>query len=83
MGMIRLGWAPDQAVAQLLSTNEYNVYWRTGFNWSPSGGFTYLPGNGGTLAAVAMMAMGTATSPACNFPAAWGAICEGFTMQFP
>lgn len=42
----------------------------------------YLPGNGGTLAAVAMMAGGTDTSPPCNFPPEWGAVCEGF-ISYP
>ena len=37
----------------------------------------------GTLTAVAMMAAGTDTSPPCNFPRAWGSVCEGFVMQYP
>ena len=54
---------------------------RNGYNWQ--GGFAYLPGNGGTLAAVAMMAGGSDTSPPCNFPKSWRAICEDFLMAYP
>ena len=80
LGQIRCGWDPSAVVAMLLMDDSHNHYWRTGWNWQ--GGFTYLPGNGGTLSAVAMMAGGTTTSPPCNFPASWGAVCEGF-MQYP
>ena len=80
LGQIRCGWDPSAVVAMLLMDDSHNGYWRTGWCWQ--GGFTYLPGNGGTLSAVAMMAGGTTTSPPCNFPASWGAVCEGF-MQYP
>jgi hypothetical protein len=81
LGQIRNGWSPDSSVAMLLMADSHNGYWRTGWNWQ--GAFTYLPGNGGTLSAVAMMAGGTTTSPACSFPKSWGAVvCEGF-MQYP
>jgi len=29
------------------------------------------------------MAAGTDTSPPCNFPLNWHAICEGFLMVYP
>jgi hypothetical protein len=61
--------------------DAHNSYWRTGWNWQ--GGFTYLPGNGGTLSTVAMMAAGTTTSPKCNFPASWNATCEDWLMAYP
>ena len=80
LGQIRCGWDPSAVVAMLLMQDSHNGYWRTGYNWQ--GGFVYLPGNGGTLSAVAMMAGGTTTSPPCSFPPEWGAVCEGFT-QFP
>ena len=44
---------------------------------------TYLPGNGGLLLAVAMMAAGSDTSSAGYFPAAWGAVAEGFITPYP
>jgi hypothetical protein len=78
LGQIRNAWDPNAVVAMLLMNDTHNGYWRTGWNWQ--GGFTYLPGNGGTLSAVAMMAGGTDTSPACNFPKDWGAVCEGFIL---
>lgn len=81
LGQIRNGWAPESVVAMLLYNDTHNGYWRTGWNWQ--GGFVYAPGNGGTLSAVAMMAAGTSTSPPCNFPAAWGATCEGWAMPYP
>ena len=80
LGQIRNGWQPEAVVDMLLVKSSHNSYWRTGWNWQSS--FTYLPGNGGTLSAVAMMAGGTDTSPPCNFPAAWQARCEGF-MLYP
>lgn len=52
-----------------------------GYNYN--GNFAYLPGNGGTLLTVAMMAAGTETSPAMAFPAAWGAVAEGFQFPYP
>ena len=79
--LIRNGWSPESVVTNLLTPSVHNGYWRTGYNWQ--GSFVYLPGNGGTLSAVAMMAAGTDTSPSCNFPSSWGAICEGFTDVFP
>ena len=81
LGQIRNGWAPSATVDMLLMNSIHNHYWRTGWNWQ--GGFTYLPGNGGTLAAVAMMAAGTDTSAACNFPASWAAVCEDFLFAYP
>ena len=44
---------------------------------------TYLPGNGGLLLAVAMLAGGSDTSPPDYFPAAWGAAAEGFDVPYP
>ena len=80
LGQVRQGWAPESAVAMLLMNVSKNTYIRTGYN--NQGGFLYLPGNGGTLLAVGMMAAGTSTSPRCNFPVAWGATCEGFAASF-
>jgi protein-glucosylgalactosylhydroxylysine glucosidase len=81
MGECRNGWKAESMVEMLLMPSIHNTYWRTGYNWQ--GSFVYLPGNGGTLSAVAMMAAGTDTSPTCNFPISWNAICEGFLMSFP
>ena len=80
MAQIRQGWTPEAAVATLLMNVTRNTYIRVGYN--NFGTFLYLPGNGGTLLTVGMMAAGTTTSPRCNFPAAWGAVCEGFAAAF-
>ena len=47
------------------------------------GHFAYLPGNGGTLLTVAMMAGGTDPSPANAFPGEWGVASEGFKVPYP
>lgn len=80
MAQVRQGWAPEEAAATLLMNVSRNEYIRVGYN--NFGTFLYLPGNGGTLLTVGMMAAGTSTSPRCNFPAAWGAACEGFAAAF-
>ena len=77
----RQGWAPEASVAMLLTNCSHNAYLRTGYN-AMGTGFLYLPGNGGLLLTVGQMAAGTTTSPRCNFPAAWGAACEGFAARF-
>ena len=81
LAMARLAWSPAAVVDYLLQPNPDNVYIKTGYNFM--GSFAYLPGNGGTLLAVAMMAAGTDTSPAMAFPPEWGAVGEGFAMQYP
>jgi hypothetical protein len=80
MAQIRQGWTPEASIATLLMNVSKNDYIRVGYN--NFGTFLYLPGNGGTLLTVGMMAAGTSTSPRCNFPAAWGAACEGFAAAF-
>lgn len=44
---------------------------------------TYLPGNGGLLLAIAMMAAGSDSSAPGYFPAGWGVTTEGFNMPYP
>ena len=80
MAQVRQGWEPEAAVATLLMNVSRNEYIRVGYN--NFGTFLYLPGNGGTLLTVGMMAAGTSTSPRCNFPAAWNVACEGFAAAF-
>jgi len=83
MAMIRQGWNPEVAVQLLLKKAPANVYLRNGFNFMAAGNFVYLPGNGGTLSAIAMMAAGTSTSPPNNFPPSWKAEAEGFLFPYP
>ncbi len=79
--MVRMNWDPSATVDYLMQPNPENQYIRTGLNFQ--GGFAYLPGNGGTLLTVAMMAAGTDTSPPNAFPAAWGVVSEGFLAPYP
>jgi hypothetical protein len=43
----------------------------------------YLPGNGGLLLSVALLAGGSDTSSPMYFPAAWQAVGEGFDVAYP
>eukprot|EP00937_MAST-01D_sp_MAST-1D-sp2_P007010 g7010.t1 len=80
--MMRLGWRSGAVVDMLLRAEEKNAYLANGHNFQSSGLACYLPGNGGLLAAVAMMAGGYTGAggrhQAVGFPEAWGAVSEGF-----
>ena len=78
---------PEIAVDALLMNASTNVYLPSGYNHPRRTGeiLAYLPGNGGTLIAVGLMAGGWADSPAGEapgFPAQWKARAEGFTPYF-
>jgi hypothetical protein len=62
---------PDLAVDALLLTSPKNTYTVAGHNYQQPNLALYLPGNGGLLAAVAMMAAGWDDAPA-------GAAAPGF-----
>jgi protein-glucosylgalactosylhydroxylysine glucosidase len=79
--MARMTWDPASVVGYLLAAGTQNNYIPTGYNYN--GNFAYLPGNGGTLLTVAMMAAGTDTSPPMAFPSEWNAVSEGFNTQYP
>ena len=73
-----------EAVGMPASTNAYLP---TGYNHPTKQGMisAYLPGNGGTLIAVGLMAGGWAGAPdreAPGFPPEWGVRAEGFTPYF-
>jgi hypothetical protein len=77
----RLG-RPDRAVDALLLDVPKNAYRTNGHNHQRPGLTIYLPGNGGLLAAVAMMAAGWDGAPdghAPGFPAdgSWTVRWEG------
>jgi protein-glucosylgalactosylhydroxylysine glucosidase len=80
MSAARLG-DPDRAIAALLRDTPKNVYRRNGHNHQRPGLTIYLPGNGGLLYAVAMMAAGWDGAPdrhAPGFPAkGWVVRWEG------
>ena len=80
---------PEVAVGALLmstSRSIQNVYVATGYNHADAGELSaYLPGNGGVLTAVALMAGGWKGGPAREapgFPEAWGVRVEGFRPYF-
>jgi len=76
----RLG-RPDQAVDALLIPRSKNTYLANGHNRQTPSLPVYLPGNGGLLSAVALMAGGWSggpAGPAPGFPGHWGARTEGF-----
>jgi hypothetical protein len=77
----RLG-KPERAVDALLLDTPKNAYRPNGHNYQRPGLTVYLPGNGGLLAAVAMMAAGwdgAPDRPAPGFPAdgSWTVRWEG------
>jgi len=79
----RLG-RPDAAVESLLMAAAKNTYLVNGHNFQvPYELPLYLPGNGGLLAAVAMMAAGTSGREAApGFPAdSWVVAAEGFAPR--
>lgn len=80
--MMRLGWQPDGVVDMLLREDTKNRYLANGHNYQSDVLPCYLPGNGGLLSAVAMMAGGytgaTGAVEAVGFPAQWLAEAEGF-----
>ena len=78
---------PEIAIATLLMNASTNAYLPTGYNHPSESGFirAYLPGNGGILIAVALMAGGWDGAPereAPGFPETWGVRAEGFVPYF-
>ena len=70
---------PDDAVGALLMSVAKNTYLPQGHNWQTPRLRCYLPGNGGLLLAVALMAAGWdgCTTPEPGFPPAWKVRYEG------
>ncbi len=71
---------PEIAVAALLMDTPKNRWLPNGHNWQRPNLPLYLPGNGGLLAAVAMMAAGWRggpNQPAPGFPSNWTVRSEG------
>ena len=77
--MARLGWAPEAIVGGPLNDSKF-PYYKNGHTLCCP---TYLPGNGGLLLTVAMLAAGSDTSPPMHFPAAWNVVAEGFSVPYP
>ncbi len=70
---------PDDAVGALLMAVAKNIYLPQGHNWQTPRLRCYLPGNGGLLLAVALMAAGWdgCTTPEPGFPPSWKVRYEG------
>jgi hypothetical protein len=77
--MARLGWSPEAIVGGPLADPKFPYYANGHTLCCP----VYLPGNGGLLLSIALLAAGSETSPAMNFPAAWHAVGEGFITAYP
>lgn len=74
----RLG-EPALAVDALLMDTPKNRYLPNGHNWQRPNLPVYLPGNGGLLAAIALMASPARDGTAAGFPASgWTVRAEGF-----
>jgi hypothetical protein len=84
MTAARLG-DPEQAVNVLLADAQKNTYLVNGHNYQDKRLRLYLPGNGGLLAAVAMMACGWdgSTRPTPGFPdnGKWNVRWEGLSRM--
>ena len=80
MTAARLG-EPERAMDALLMDTPKNHYHPNGHNYQRPGLTAYLPGNGGLLSAVAMMAAGWDGAPARHAPgfprAGWAVRAEG------
>ena len=78
-GMARMGWDPQAIVAGPLLDPKF-PYHRNGHTLCCP---VYLPGNGGLLLSIALLAAGSDTSPPLNFPPEWNAQAEGFAVAYP
>jgi hypothetical protein len=80
---MRLGWDSSTVVDMMLRNETKNFYWANGHDYETPSLPVYLPGNGGLLSSVAMMAGGftggaNGETVDVGFPAGWGARSEGF-----
>jgi len=83
MTATRLG-EPEMAINALLLDTPKNHYLPNGHNYQRPNLPLYLPGNGGLLYAVALMANGWKGSPktgAPGFPSSWKVRAEGFNKS--
>jgi hypothetical protein len=81
MTATRLG-EPGNAVDVLLKDTATNTYLHNGHNAQTGTLPLYLPGNGGLLAALALMVAGWDGAPPCpGFPSGWSVRHEGFVQS--
>ena len=76
--MARLGWSASTIVEGPLMDPKFPFY-RSGQTLCCP---TYLPGNGGLLLTIAMLAGGSENSPPLHFPPEWGVRAEGFNVKY-
>ena len=79
---MRLKWDSSAVVDMMLRNETKNLYFANGHDYETRGLPCYLPGNGGLLSSVAMMAGGytdgSGQHVAVGFPMHWHAQAEGF-----
>ena len=79
-------YKPDQAIDALFTTAQKNTYLINGHNYQDNRLRIYLPGNGGLLSAVAMMAAGfegsTVKNPGFPKDGKWNIKWEGLEQLF-
>ncbi|WP_020530392.1 hypothetical protein [Flexithrix dorotheae] len=82
MTAARLG-NPEKAVDALLMPITTNIYLKNGHNYQTDRLRLYLPGNGGVLIALAMMATGTQENPQAHlgFPKDWKVKVENINLM--
>ena len=86
LAMARHAWSGEAIADMLLMNVTKNAYGKAGYNFQTDGLAAYLPGNGGLLAAIAMLCGGTDDEqppPPPRFPSGWGVVCEGFPPYPP
>jgi hypothetical protein len=79
LSMARLGWRPEAIWEGPLLDPKFPYYKNGHTKCCPA----YVPGNGGLLLAVGVLAAGSDGSPPNYFPEAWGVVAEGFEVKYP
>lgn len=85
MAMTRLQWSTEAIINFLLLPVFKNTYLPNGHNFQGNGLPAYLPGNGGILLALSLLAGGTSDNPnqINYFPTDWQIQSEGFVVPYP
>jgi hypothetical protein len=73
-----MGWSPLSIMEGPLIDPKF-PYYKSGQTLCCP---TYLPGNGGLLLTIAMLAGGSENTPKNYFPPDWGVVSEGFNVMY-